>query len=72
MRGARQGGRFNTRMSDTMSGNIFYSHSSRSDDAAQQVREQREEQAEDRTHTRESYDRLSGVLDRIDQRLGDE
>ena len=69
MQGARRGGRFNTRMSDTMSGNIFYSHGSRSDDAAQQVREQREEQAEDRVHTRESYDRLSGVLDRIDQRL---
>ena len=72
MQGARRGARFNTRMSDTMSGNIFYSHGSRSDDAAQQISDQRHEQAEDRIHTRESYDRLSGVLDRIDQRLGDE
>ena len=69
MRGARRGQRFNTRMNDTMSGNAFYSHSSRSDDAAQQVRAQREEQSEDRVHTRESYDRLSEVLDRIDERL---
>ena len=69
MRGARRGQRFNTRMNDTMAGNAFYSHSSRSDDAAQQVRAQREEQSEDRVHTRESYDRLSEVLDRIDERL---
>ena len=52
-----------------MAGNAFYSHSSRSDDAAQQVRAQRQEQSEDRVHTRESYDRLSEVLDRIDERL---
>ena len=69
MRGARRGQRFNTRMNDTMSGNAFYSHSSRSDDAAQQVRAQRQEQSEDRVQTRESYDRLSEVLDRIDDRL---
>ena len=69
MRGARRGQRFNTRMNDTMAGNAFYSHSSRSDDAAQQVRAQRQEQSEDRVHTRESYDRLSEVLDRIDDRL---
>ena len=31
--------------------------------------QQRQEQSEDRVHTRESYDRLSEVLDRIDERL---
>ena len=67
--GARRGSRLNTMMSDTMSGNAFYSRGSRSNQAAQQSSERRAEQSEERQHTADAYDRLSETLGRIDDRL---
>ena len=54
-----------------MSGNSFYQHSSRADDAAMQAEQRREAEAGDRARTRNSYDRMSDVLGRLEERLQD-
>ena len=71
VQGARVGSRMNTRASDMMSGNSFYSHSSRGDDAAMQAEQRREAEAGERARTRDSYDRMSDVLGRLEERLQD-
>ncbi len=69
IQGARTGARMNTRVSDLMQGNSFYSHSSRADDAAMQAEQRREAEAGDRARTRNSYDRMSDVLSQLEDRL---
>ena len=69
VQGARVGSRMNTRASDLMGGNSFYSHSSRGDDAAMQAEQRRAEGAGERARTRDSYDRMSDVLSRLENRL---
>ena len=71
VQGARAGSRMNTRVSDMMSGNSLYSHSSRGDDAAMQAEQRREADVGDRARTRDSYDRMSDVLGRLEERLQD-
>ena len=69
VQGARTGARMNTRVSDLMGGNSFYSHSSRADDAAMQAEQRRTAEAGDRARTRDSYDRMSDVLSQLEDRL---
>ena len=69
VRGARFGARMNTRIADVTSGNSFYSHGSRGDDAAMQAEQRRESEAEDRARTRGSYDRMSDIMSQLEARL---
>lgn len=69
MQGSRRGAGFNTRVRDFTSGNSFYRHSSRSDDAARQMERMREGAAEEQERTREAFTRLSDVMTRLEQRL---
>ena len=62
--GYRTGARTNVRMSDMMSGNFLYKASSRGDDAAMEL----ERQGHD---TRQSYDRMAQVMERLNQNLGE-
>ena len=71
VRGARFGARMNTRIADVTAGNAFYSHSSRGDDAAMQAQQRREEETADRALTRNSYNRMSDIMSRLEDRLQD-
>ena len=71
VRGARFGARMNTRIADVTAGNAFYSHSSRGDDAAMQAQQRREEETQDRALTRNSYNRMSDIMSRLEDRLQD-
>ena len=62
--GYRTGARTNVRMADMMSGNFLYKASSRGDDAAMEM----ERQGHD---TRQSYDRMSEAMEKLNQNLGD-
>ena len=59
----------NTRIADVTSGNSFYSHGSRGDDAAMQAEQRREAEAGDRARTRGSYDRMSDIMSQLEARL---
>ena len=61
--GYRRGGGANTRLADVASGNFLYRHGSRGDDAAMVM----ERQGRD---TRESYDRMSDVMEKLNERMG--
>ena len=61
----------NTRIADVTAGNAFYSHSSRGDDAAMQAEQRREVETADRALTRNSYNRMSDIMSRLEDRLQD-
>ena len=63
VRGSRWGAGMNVRASNLASGQSFYRHSSRGDDAAEQIERLREEQSGDRTDMRNFYRRIANALD---------
>ena len=63
VRGARWGAGMNVRASNLASGRSFYRHSSRGDDAAEQVQQLRQEQSGDRDEMRNFYKRIADALD---------
>ena len=61
--GARWGAGMNTRASNLAEGRSFYRHSSRSDDAADQLQRLRREQSEERGEMTSYYRRIANALD---------